>query len=140
MVSLTRHQADKGFPLCLYCSTIFFFEFPAEHKYFRYEIQRSGPIPTQRLAWRSDSCKVCHADNGADLSGAWYEAANTMKWGLRKYKKKLFLYIEEREKVNAGLPLYETLTYSPPRHSLGLDSNPIGLQRVMVQRHLGSWK
>jgi hypothetical protein len=51
---------------------------------YRYEVQRSGPIPTQRLAWRSDSCKVCKADNGADLSGAWYEAANTMKWGLRK--------------------------------------------------------
>jgi hypothetical protein len=54
----------------------------------RYEVQRSGPVPTQRLAWRSDSCIVCHADNGADLSGAWYEAANTMKWGLRKCRKK----------------------------------------------------
>lgn len=53
------------------------------HKaYLWYEAQRSGPIPTQRLAWRSDSCKVCKASNGADLSGAWYEAANTMKWGL----------------------------------------------------------
>jgi Glycosyl hydrolase family 9 len=77
--------------------------FPLNPKYSRYEIQRSGPIPEQRLAWRSDSCKVCHADNGADLSGAWYEAANTMKWGLRKYKKKFFT--EEREKVIAGLRL-----------------------------------
>ncbi|KAI9286074.1 Six-hairpin glycosidase-like protein [Umbelopsis sp. AD052] len=53
------------------------------HKaYLWFEIQRSGPIPTQRLAWRSDSCKSCTGENGADLSGAWYEAANTMKWGL----------------------------------------------------------
>ncbi|OZJ07025.1 hypothetical protein BZG36_00224 [Bifiguratus adelaidae] len=47
-----------------------------------YEAQRSGPISTQRLAWRADSCKVCKGSFGEDLSSAWYEAANTMKWGL----------------------------------------------------------
>ncbi|KAI8369109.1 Six-hairpin glycosidase-like protein [Choanephora cucurbitarum] len=53
------------------------------HKsYLFYHAQRSGPLPYQRLAWRSDSCKVCVGEFGEDLSKGWYEAANTMKWGL----------------------------------------------------------
>ena len=34
------------------------------------------------MAWRGDSCRVCVGDYGEDLSRGWYEAANTMKWGL----------------------------------------------------------
>ncbi|ORX95387.1 Six-hairpin glycosidase [Basidiobolus meristosporus CBS 931.73] len=45
-----------------------------------YHTQRSGKLPYQRLAWRSDSCFECKGKYGEDLSGAWYEAANTMKW------------------------------------------------------------
>ncbi|KAG0742656.1 hypothetical protein G6F57_000921 [Rhizopus arrhizus] len=53
------------------------------HKsYLFYHAQKSGVLPYQRLAWRSDSCKICVGDFGEDLSRAWYEAANTMKWGL----------------------------------------------------------
>ncbi|GAA5806672.1 hypothetical protein MFLAVUS_000020 [Mucor flavus] len=53
------------------------------HKsYLFYHSQKSGYLPYQRLAWRSDSCKVCVGDFGEDLSRGWYEAANTMKWGL----------------------------------------------------------
>ncbi|CAO3657334.1 unnamed protein product [Mucor hiemalis] len=53
------------------------------HKsYLFYHAQKSGTLPYQRLAWRSDSCKVCVGDFGEDLSRGWYEAANTMKWGL----------------------------------------------------------
>ncbi|KAI7892731.1 Six-hairpin glycosidase-like protein [Mucor mucedo] len=53
------------------------------HKsYLFYHSQKSGVLPYQRLAWRSDSCKVCVGDFGEDLSRGWYEAANTMKWGL----------------------------------------------------------
>jgi endoglucanase len=53
------------------------------HKSFLfYHSQKSGVLPYQRLAWRSDSCKVCVGDFGEDLSRGWYEAANTMKWGL----------------------------------------------------------
>lgn len=53
------------------------------HKsYLFYHSQKSGVLPYQRLAWRSDSCKLCVGDFGEDLSRAWYEAANTMKWGL----------------------------------------------------------
>lgn len=53
------------------------------HKsYLFYHAQKSGNLPYQRLAWRSDSCKVCVGDFGEDLSRGWYEAANTMKWGL----------------------------------------------------------
>ncbi|KAI8060505.1 Six-hairpin glycosidase-like protein [Gongronella butleri] len=53
------------------------------HKsYLFYHAQKSGNLPYQRLAWRSDSCKVCVGDYGEDLSHGWYEAANTMKWGL----------------------------------------------------------
>ncbi|KAI9478272.1 MAG: Six-hairpin glycosidase-like protein [Benjaminiella poitrasii] len=53
------------------------------HKsYLFYHAQKSGVLPYQRLAWRSDSCWVCIGDFGEDLSRGWYEAANTMKWGL----------------------------------------------------------
>ncbi|KAI8973947.1 Six-hairpin glycosidase-like protein [Pilobolus umbonatus] len=53
------------------------------HKsYLFYHSQKSGVLPYQRLAWRSDSCKICIGDFGEDLSRGWYEAANTMKWGL----------------------------------------------------------
>ncbi|CAO3693502.1 hypothetical protein G6F70_006247 [Rhizopus microsporus] len=53
------------------------------HKsYLFYHAQKSGNLPYQRLAWRSDSCKICVGEYGEDLSRAWYEAANTMKWGL----------------------------------------------------------
>ncbi|KAF7727615.1 hypothetical protein EC973_007376 [Apophysomyces ossiformis] len=53
------------------------------HKsYLFYHAQKSGILPYQRLAWRGDSCKVCVGDFGEDLSRGWYEAANTMKWGL----------------------------------------------------------
>ncbi|KNC96562.1 uncharacterized protein SPPG_08149 [Spizellomyces punctatus DAOM BR117] len=52
------------------------------HKsYLFYWAQRSGKLPYQRLAWRSDSCLDCRGQYGEDLSGGWYEAANTMKWG-----------------------------------------------------------
>lgn len=43
--------------------------------------QRSGRLPYERLAWRSHSCSDCLGPNGEDLSGGWYEAANTMKFG-----------------------------------------------------------
>lgn len=53
------------------------------HKsYLFYHAQKSGILPYQRMAWRGDSCKVCVGDFGEDLSRGWYEAANTMKWGL----------------------------------------------------------
>ncbi|KAG8966290.1 hypothetical protein FRC03_012192 [Tulasnella sp. 419] len=54
------------------------------HKSFLfYHSQRSGKLgPNRRLAWRGDSCFVCSGPNGEDLSGGYYEAANTMKWGL----------------------------------------------------------
>ncbi|KAI9000282.1 Six-hairpin glycosidase-like protein [Gaertneriomyces semiglobifer] len=52
------------------------------HKsYLFYWAQRSGALPYKRLAWRGDSCLDCKGAYGEDLSGAWYEAANTMKWG-----------------------------------------------------------
>ncbi|KAG8974973.1 hypothetical protein FRC05_006650 [Tulasnella sp. 425] len=48
-----------------------------------YHSQRSGKLgPNRRLAWRGDSCFICTGPNGEDLSGGYYEAANTMKWGL----------------------------------------------------------
>ncbi|KAG8956487.1 hypothetical protein FRC00_004866 [Tulasnella sp. 408] len=48
-----------------------------------YHAQRSGKLgPNRRLAWRGDSCFICSGPNGEDLSGGYYEAANTMKWGL----------------------------------------------------------
>jgi hypothetical protein len=53
------------------------------HKsYLFYHAQKSGYLPYQRLAWRSHSCKNCIGAYGEDLSQGWYEAANTMKWGL----------------------------------------------------------
>ncbi|RUP51631.1 Six-hairpin glycosidase-like protein [Jimgerdemannia flammicorona] len=53
------------------------------HKsYLFYHSQRSGKLPYQRLAWRGDSCFKCTGSYGEDLSGGYYEAANTMKWGL----------------------------------------------------------
>lgn len=53
------------------------------HKsYLFYHAQKSGILPYQRMAWRGDSCKVCVGDFNEDLSRGWYEAANTMKWGL----------------------------------------------------------
>ncbi|KAI8814843.1 family 9 glycoside hydrolase [Cladochytrium replicatum] len=50
--------------------------------YLFYHSQISGPLKHRRLAWRDDSCFQCKGDFGEDLSGGWYEAANTMKWGL----------------------------------------------------------
>lgn len=50
-----------------------------------FDVQRSGKIPAmeKRLAWRSDSLFATYGTKyNEDLSGAWYEAANTMKWGL----------------------------------------------------------
>ncbi|CAE6439520.1 unnamed protein product [Rhizoctonia solani] len=48
-----------------------------------YHSQRSGRLgPNRRLAWRGDSCLNCIGNYGEDLSGGYYEAANTMKWGL----------------------------------------------------------
>ncbi|KAH9825338.1 family 9 glycoside hydrolase [Melampsora americana] len=53
----------------------------ALHKSFLfYHAQRSGKIDEHRLAWRSDSCLGCKGKYGEDLSGGWYEAANSMKW------------------------------------------------------------
>ncbi|KAG0145768.1 hypothetical protein CROQUDRAFT_107612 [Cronartium quercuum f. sp. fusiforme G11] len=53
----------------------------ALHKSFIfYHAQRSGKIDEHRLAWRSDSCIECKGKFGENLSGGWYEAANTMKW------------------------------------------------------------
>ncbi|KAJ3023150.1 hypothetical protein HKX48_004091 [Thoreauomyces humboldtii] len=52
------------------------------HKSFLfYWAQRSGKMPYQRLAWRSDSFVNATGNYGEDLSGGWFEAANTMKWG-----------------------------------------------------------
>ncbi|KAI8815465.1 family 9 glycoside hydrolase [Cladochytrium replicatum] len=50
--------------------------------YLFYHSQISGKLKHRRLAWRDDSCFLCKGDYGEDLSGAWFEAANTMKWGL----------------------------------------------------------
>ncbi|RUS13517.1 Six-hairpin glycosidase-like protein [Endogone sp. FLAS-F59071] len=47
-----------------------------------YHAQRSGKLPYQRLAWRSDLCLFCKGQYSEDLSGGYYEAANTMKWGF----------------------------------------------------------
>ncbi|CAE6512269.1 unnamed protein product [Rhizoctonia solani] len=48
-----------------------------------YHSQRSGRLGSnRRLAWRGDSCLNCIGTYGEDLSGGYYEAANTMKWGL----------------------------------------------------------
>ncbi|QRV87627.1 endoglucanase [Ceratobasidium sp. AG-Ba] len=48
-----------------------------------YHAQRSGPLGSnRRLAWRGDSCMNCYGNYGEDLRGGYYEAANTMKWGL----------------------------------------------------------
>ncbi|KAF8607613.1 Six-hairpin glycosidase [Ceratobasidium sp. AG-I] len=48
-----------------------------------YHSQRSGKLGSnRRLAWRGDSCLNCIGPNGEDLTGGYYEAANTMKWGL----------------------------------------------------------
>ncbi|KAJ3128768.1 hypothetical protein HK098_003534 [Nowakowskiella sp. JEL0407] len=53
------------------------------HKSFLfYHAQISGKLTNRRLAWRGDSCFDCVGTYGEDLSKAWYEAANTMKWGL----------------------------------------------------------
>ena len=57
----------------------------ALHKSFLfYQAQRSGKLPYQVLAWRTDSCFECKGPGGEDLSGGYYEAANTMKWGFPK--------------------------------------------------------
>ncbi|KAI8914725.1 family 9 glycoside hydrolase [Powellomyces hirtus] len=54
----------------------------ALHKSFLfYWAQRSGKLPYQRLAWRGDSFVGTKGKYGEDLSGGWFEAANTMKWG-----------------------------------------------------------
>ncbi|CAE6507355.1 unnamed protein product [Rhizoctonia solani] len=69
------------------------YQVPAEPKYdyaevlhkslLFYHAQRSGKLgPNRRLAWRGDSCFDCTGPNGEDLSGGYFEAANTMKWGL----------------------------------------------------------
>ncbi|KAG9078688.1 hypothetical protein FS749_009252, partial [Ceratobasidium sp. UAMH 11750] len=48
-----------------------------------YHAQRSGDLgPNRRLAWRGNSCMNCIGLYGEDLRGGYYEAANTMKWGL----------------------------------------------------------
>ncbi|KAG8717902.1 hypothetical protein FRC09_013505 [Ceratobasidium sp. 395] len=48
-----------------------------------YHAQRSGDLgPNRRLAWRGNSCMNCIGLFGEDLRGGYYEAANTMKWGL----------------------------------------------------------
>ncbi|KAG8907722.1 hypothetical protein FRB99_002518 [Tulasnella sp. 403] len=48
-----------------------------------YHAQRSGPLgKNRRLAWRGDTCFICTGPKGEDLSGGYFEAANTMKWGL----------------------------------------------------------
>lgn len=53
----------------------------ALHKSFIfYAAQRSGKIDEHRLAWRTHSCLGCQGKFKEDLSGGWYEAANTMKW------------------------------------------------------------
>jgi len=53
------------------------------HKsYIFYHSQKSGRIPYQRLAWRTSSSLTSYGAYGEDLTGGWYEAANTMKWGL----------------------------------------------------------
>ncbi|KAJ3145366.1 hypothetical protein HDU89_007119 [Geranomyces variabilis] len=54
------------------------------HKsYLFFWAQRSGKMPAgqQRLAWRADSFADAKGLYGEDLSGGWFEAANTMKWG-----------------------------------------------------------
>lgn len=44
-----------------------------------YHAQRSGKLgPNRRLAWRGDSCLNCIGLHGEDLTGGYYEAANTM--------------------------------------------------------------
>jgi len=44
-----------------------------------YHAQRSGALGSnRRLAWRGDSCFICTGPHGEDLSGGYYEAANTM--------------------------------------------------------------
>ncbi|CCO26481.1 similar to beta-1,4-endoglucanase [Rhizoctonia solani AG-1 IB] len=44
-----------------------------------YHSQRSGALgPNRRLAWRGDSCLNCIGTYGEDLTGGYYEAANTM--------------------------------------------------------------
>lgn len=54
----------------------------ALHKtYLFYWAQKSGKNEYDRLAWRTDTCEYCKGTYGEDLSGGWYEAANTMKWG-----------------------------------------------------------
>ncbi|KAI8822167.1 Six-hairpin glycosidase-like protein [Fimicolochytrium jonesii] len=54
----------------------------ALHKSFLfYWAQRSGKLPYQRLAWRGDSFIGLKGPHGEDISGGWFEAANTMKWG-----------------------------------------------------------
>ncbi|GAB1520077.1 hypothetical protein RhiTH_003150 [Rhizoctonia solani] len=58
---------------------------PSEPRYDYAEVlhKRSGKLgPNRRLAWRGDSCFDCVGTNGEDLSGGYFEAANTMKWGL----------------------------------------------------------
>ncbi|KAK9867129.1 hypothetical protein WJX84_004718 [Apatococcus fuscideae] len=42
-----------------------------------YQIQRSGTLPYQRLAWRSDSCTACKGTMGEDLSGGYWEAGGS---------------------------------------------------------------
>ncbi|KAJ3144927.1 hypothetical protein HDU86_001319 [Geranomyces michiganensis] len=67
------------------------YQAPADPKYDYVEVihksylffwaQRSGKMPYQRLAWRADSFVDAKGKYGEDLSGGWFEAANTMKWG-----------------------------------------------------------
>ncbi|KAG1469014.1 hypothetical protein G6F56_003505 [Rhizopus delemar] len=53
------------------------------HKSFLfYQAQKSGTLPYQRMAWKFDSCLDCIGSFGEDLSRAWYEATNRVKWGL----------------------------------------------------------
>ncbi|KAK9848230.1 hypothetical protein WJX84_000284 [Apatococcus fuscideae] len=52
-----------------------------------YQVQRSGELPYQRLAWRANSCSKCTGSMGEDLSGGYWEAGEmgelleAIKWG-----------------------------------------------------------
>jgi endoglucanase len=47
-----------------------------------YEAQRSGKLPAHnRVEWRGDSALQDGADVGKDLSGGWYDAGDTPKFG-----------------------------------------------------------
>ncbi|CAK0782162.1 hypothetical protein CVIRNUC_005591 [Coccomyxa viridis] len=63
--------------------------------------QRSGKLPHQRIAWRTDSCAECKGPSGEDLSGGYYEAGGSylkfsfptaftltqLAWGVVQYRE-----------------------------------------------------